>query len=69
MAETCTERSHNNRPIRRDAQDAAKLGGETLKAMRRLRRRAWHDGEIVFFTVVSENVEGVDMGSIEKEDL
>jgi hypothetical protein len=34
MAETCTERSHNNRPIRRDAQDAAKLGGETLKAMR-----------------------------------
>jgi hypothetical protein len=34
MAETCTERSYNNRPIRRDAQDAAKLGGETLKAMR-----------------------------------
>ena len=39
MAQPCTERSRRNCPVKRDAQETAKLGGETLKAMRRLRRR------------------------------
>ena len=38
MAKICAERSRSNCPIKRDAHDAVKLGGATLKAMRKLRR-------------------------------
>ena len=42
MAEICAERSRSNCPIKRDAQDAVKLCGATLKAMRRVRRNLRH---------------------------
>jgi hypothetical protein len=42
MAEICADRSRSNCPIKRDAQDAVRHGGETLKAMRKLRRDIKH---------------------------
>ena len=36
---TVQERSRKNCPARKDAEETVKLGGETLKAMRRLRRQ------------------------------
>ena len=39
MADPCTERSRRSCPVKRDAQETARLGGQTLKAFRRMRRR------------------------------